>query len=168
MLYQRQFGPGMQLTKVYLIHEGTDKENTAAGSAQQVLLCERIGHLLGNESPALICNGKNQSLAGVLEAHRDLPGRIVFVAVENGVDGRLPNRHGHVKSFVFVQASLSGHLFGSRFNLVDAFHCRAQPETPSSWPGFGHRVCLPPSLDWPGNRPAPFLISLAGSFMAAK
>jgi hypothetical protein len=33
MFDQRQFGSGMQLSKVYLIHERTDQEDAAAGSA---------------------------------------------------------------------------------------------------------------------------------------
>ena len=34
MFDKRQLGSGMQLTKVYLIHERTDKEDAAAGAAQ--------------------------------------------------------------------------------------------------------------------------------------
>src|SRR5438105_15709709 len=34
MLHQRQFGSGMQLSKVYLIHEGADDEDAAARAAQ--------------------------------------------------------------------------------------------------------------------------------------
>ena len=50
MLYKRQFGPGIQLSKVYLIHEGTDKEDAAAGSAEQVFLGQRVGNLLRDEA----------------------------------------------------------------------------------------------------------------------
>src|SRR5260370_27577165 len=59
MLYQRQFGSRMQLPKVYLIHEGADEEDAAAGAAQEVLRCKWIGKGIRIEAFALIGDDKH-------------------------------------------------------------------------------------------------------------
>ena len=43
MFNQRQLGARVQLSKVYLIHEGSDKEDAAASAAQKVLRGQRVG-----------------------------------------------------------------------------------------------------------------------------
>src|ERR1017187_6188080 len=102
MLYKRQLGPGMQLSKVYLIHKRTDKEDAPPCAAQQVFLREGIGHRFRNETVTLVRNGNYQRLASLLKTDCDLPRWVVLVAVQDGVYRSLPHRHGHVKSFVFA------------------------------------------------------------------
>ena len=58
MLDQRQFGSGMQLSKVYLIHEGADKEDAAAGAAQKIFRRQGVGQRLRVEAFALVGDGK--------------------------------------------------------------------------------------------------------------
>jgi hypothetical protein len=43
MFDQRQLCAGMQLAKVYLIHKGSNEEDTTAGAAEDVFWCERVG-----------------------------------------------------------------------------------------------------------------------------
>jgi len=54
MLYKRNFSTGVQLTKVYLIHEGSDKKDAAASAAKQIFRCQRIGNLLRIKALPLI------------------------------------------------------------------------------------------------------------------
>ena len=56
MLDQRQLGSWMQLSKVYLIHEGTDEEDAAAATAQQVFRRQGVRKRLRVEAPALVGN----------------------------------------------------------------------------------------------------------------
>ncbi len=118
----RQLGPGMELTKVYLIHEGTDKEDAAAGAAQTIFRRQRIGNLIRIETRTLVRDGKDQRLPGVFKAHRDLPGGIVLVAVEDCIHRSLAHGHGDVEPLVFVQACFLGQFLRGCFDLADAFH----------------------------------------------
>src|SRR5215472_7800529 len=43
VFYQGQLGARMQLSKVYLIHEGADEEDSAAGAAQKVFGVAGVG-----------------------------------------------------------------------------------------------------------------------------
>ncbi len=54
MLYQRQLGPRMQLSEVYLIHERPDEEDAAAGAAQKIFRRQGIGKGGGIQSLALV------------------------------------------------------------------------------------------------------------------
>src|ERR1035441_3316411 len=89
---QRQLGSGMQLSKVYLIHEGSDEEDAAPRAAQQVFWSQRIGNGIQVKPLALIGDGHHQRRAGVLKAGEDQLGGGVFIAVENGVHGSLARR----------------------------------------------------------------------------
>src|SRR5580693_6229845 len=77
MLHQRQFGSRMQLPKVYLIHEGADEEDAAAGAAQEVLRCKGIGKGIRIEAFALIGNDKDEVGAGVFKGGGDLLAGVV-------------------------------------------------------------------------------------------
>jgi hypothetical protein len=72
MLDQRQLGAGMQLSKVYLIHERTDKEDPATCAAKEILSREGVRQTLGIESVPLVGNGKNEIVASVLEGNFDV------------------------------------------------------------------------------------------------
>ena len=94
MFDQRQLGSRMQLTKVYLIHEGADEEDAPPRAAQEVLRGQGVWKRLQIEALALVGKGKDQLFAGVLETGRDLLGGVVLVAVQDGVvtlEGAVPN-----------------------------------------------------------------------------
>ena len=71
MFDQRQFGSGLELTKVDLIHEGANEEDAAAGAAQEIFRGERIGEVFPVDAFALVGDGKDQGFAVVFEAGRD-------------------------------------------------------------------------------------------------
>ena len=52
--------------------------------------------------------------------------RIVGISVQDGVDGRLPHRHGDVGNRVLVEAGALGILLGRLLNLVDTVQGRVQ------------------------------------------
>ena len=112
MFYQRQLGPGVQLSKVYLIHQRPDEKDAAAGAAEKVFLSQRIGDFLGIEARALVGDGDLQVLAGIFERNLDLPGGVVLVAVQHRVNGGFAHRHGDMKALVLVETCLNGHLVG--------------------------------------------------------
>ena len=60
MLDQSQFGSGVQLTKVDLIHERTDEEDAAAGAAQEILRGQGIGKRRRIDALALVRDGEDQ------------------------------------------------------------------------------------------------------------
>jgi len=72
MLNQRQLGARIQLSKVYLIHEGTNKEDSAAGAAQQIFRSQGVWNCVGIEASALIGDFKDERRAGVFQADGDL------------------------------------------------------------------------------------------------
>src|ERR1019366_6162590 len=84
-LHKRQLGSRMQLTKVYLIHERADEEDSTPCAAQQILWGQRIGQGCGINALAFVGNNEDQSRAGVFKADVDLFGRVVIVAMEYGV-----------------------------------------------------------------------------------
>ncbi len=112
MFDQREFGAGMQLAKVYLIHEGADEEDAAAGAAQDVLGRERVGDGCGVESGALVCDADDEGVGVGLEGGGDVLGGVVGVAVQDGVDGGLADGHGDVGDGVLVEAGACGEVFG--------------------------------------------------------
>jgi hypothetical protein len=122
MLDQRQLSSRVQLSKVYLIHEGADEKDATAGAAEKIFRRERIGQMVGIEAVALVGDGKDKVSSGVFESHVDHPRRIVLVAVQNGVYRSLAHRHHHVEALVFIQAGFGGDPFGSRFHFAYAFH----------------------------------------------
>src|SRR5579859_2923969 len=150
MFYQRQFGSGMQLSKVYLIHERADDEDAAAGAAQQVFRRQRIGKRLRIESFALVGNDKYQVLAVVFERGGDLLARVVFISVEHGVYGSFTHRHSDVEARVFVQAGLLGNFVRDGLNLVDALHGRLESNGLLAFFRFAQLVVNPPL---PARRP---------------
>src|ERR1017187_3973749 len=115
-----QFGAGMQLSKVYLIHEGADKEDAAPSAAQKVFRGQRVGKGVRIEALALVSNGDDECGAGVLKGGGDFFGGVVLVAMEHGIDGGFAGGHGYMEALVLVQTGLTGQLFRGSFNLADA------------------------------------------------
>src|ERR1035437_111273 len=151
MLDQRQLGSGMQLSEVYLIHEGSDQEDAAPRAAKQVLRGQRVGKRLRVQSFALVSDGNHQRRAGVFKAGGDLFGGGGFVAVQNGVYRGLARPHRHMEAFVLVQAGLGCQFLRRRLNLRDAFHRRIQPKIQPSCLRFAHRPRLRPFRNAPGS-----------------
>src|ERR1039458_4123833 len=56
-LDERQLGSGMQLSKVHLIHEGTDKEDATAGAAQEIFRRQRVGKRLRGQDRQRAASG---------------------------------------------------------------------------------------------------------------
>jgi len=146
MLYQRQFRTRMQLSKVYLIQEGSDEEDAASGAAEEIFGGEGVGNLFWIEAFAFVGDGDDEGFAVVLEAGADLLGGIVAVAVEDGVDGCFADGHGYAKAFVLVEAGGLCELLGGGLDLGHAIHCRWQLEAapPFLWSGQEIRLdfCL--------------------------
>ena len=122
MFDQGHLRAGVQFSKVYLIHEGADEEDAAAGAAHEVFGRQRIGQGVGVEAFALIADLDDEGFAVVLKARGDLFGRVVVVAVQDGIHGRLPHRHGQAESLVFVDAGLLGELLGCGLDFAHALH----------------------------------------------
>ncbi len=122
MFDERQLGSGMELTKVYLIHERTDQEDPPPGAAQKIFRCQWIGKRVRVKPLALVGNDKNKRRACVFKARYDLFGGVVIVAVEHGIYSSFAYRHGHTKALVLVQAGLLGQLVRGSFHLANAFH----------------------------------------------
>jgi len=105
---QGELGAGLKLAKVNLIHEGADEKDAAAGTAEQVLRGEGIGEMFPVHAFALVGDGKDEGFAVVFEAGSHLLGRVIVVAVENGVYGCFADGHGDTEAFVLVDAGLRG------------------------------------------------------------
>lgn len=108
MFDEREFGTGLKLTEVNLIHERANEEDAATGAAEEILRCEWIGKVLPVDSFALIGKSKDQRFAIILEAGRYLLRRIVVVAMKNSVYGCLADGHGDAESLVLVDSGLRG------------------------------------------------------------
>jgi len=96
MFDEGEFSPRMQLAKVYLIHEGSDEKDAAAGAAQEVLRGEWVGQRGGVEAGALVADANGERVGAGLEGCGDVLGRAVGVTVEDCVDGGLSRGHDDV------------------------------------------------------------------------
>jgi hypothetical protein len=148
MFDQSQFCTRFQLTEVDLIHERTDEEDAAAGAAQEVFRSKWVGETFPIDSLALIGNSEDERFAVVFEAGCDLFGRVVVVAVKDGIDGGLADGHGDAKAFFLVYAGLFGQLVCGSFNLADALHRRGEREAPLTWFGIDQRLRLRLYREW--------------------
>ena len=167
MLDQCQLGSWMQLSKVYLIHEGTDKEDATASATEQVFRGEGVGQCIGIQTLALVGDGEDEGRAGVFKAYGDQFGGVVVVAVQYGIYGSLADCHGEMEAFVLIQAGFRGHFLCDSFYFADAFHGGTERKTHSSCLRSGHLRLDTPFLAWDGTHsPLPRLRNLAGSFMA--
>ena len=107
----------------------------------------------------------HQRFAGVFKAGGDLLGGVVFVAVEDGVDGGLAHGHGDVEALVLIQAGLGGQFLGGGFHLADALHGGTEREPQRSCSGCVQRVMSPPLPEQEWRRSSAFE-EPCGSFMA--
>ena len=108
VLNQGEFCAGLELTKMDLIHEGSNEKDAATGAAEEILRSQGIGKLLPVHAFALVGDGKNQGFAVVLEAGRNLFGGIVVVAMEDGIYSGFADRHGDAEALILIDAGLRG------------------------------------------------------------
>ena len=108
VLDEREFSAGLELTKVDLIHEGADEEDAAASAAKKIFGCERIGQVFPIDAFTLVGDRKDKGFAVVLKAGCDLLGRVVVVAMKDGIDGCFADGHRNAEALVFVDARLRG------------------------------------------------------------
>ena len=69
-----------------------------------------VGDAAEVESAALVGDRDAQLVGGGLEAGADVLGRVVAVAVHDGVDGGLTRDHGEVAGCVWVEADARGEV----------------------------------------------------------
>src|ERR1035438_4030180 len=119
MLDKSEFGARMQLAKVYLIHEGPDEEDAAAGAAQDVFRGERVGDVAGVEACSLGRDAHHPGVGIGLKRGGDLLGRVVGIAVEDGVDSGLAHGHGDVGDGVFVETGARREALSGVFDSVN-------------------------------------------------
>ena len=164
MFDQGHLSSGMQLTKVYLIHEGTDEKDAASCAAEEILRCERIRDGVWVEPGSLIGDGNDEGFAIVLESSDDFFCGVVVVAVEDGIDCSFANGHGETEAVVLAHAGVSGELVCSCFDLGYAVHGGTERELQFTCSRLIQWRCLLLSLD---RRCTLCLVrNLAGSFMA--
>src|SRR6185437_13574505 len=136
----------MQLSKVYLVHERANEEDSAPGAAEKVFGRQGVGKRVGVEALALVGDSEDKGRAGIFKAEGDLLGGVVLITVEHGVNGRFPHRHGDVEALVIVEAGLFGQFIRSGFHFRHAVHGGAErdaaPDCPGRAQGFMTR------LDW--------------------
>src|ERR1039458_3467940 len=118
MLDKSEFGARMQLAKVYLIHEGPYEEDAPAGAAQDVFRGERVGDVAGVEACSLVRDAHHQGVGIGLKRGGDQLGRVVGVAVQDGVDSGLTHGHGDVGDGVFVETGARREALSGVFDRV--------------------------------------------------
>ncbi len=115
---QREFRTWVGLAKVYLIHEGADEEDPAAGAAQDVFGSQRVGKAVRVEARALVGNLDEQIVHRGFEGDGDVFAGVVGVAVQDGVDDGLADGHGDVAAGVLIEADALGVVLGCLFRLI--------------------------------------------------
>src|SRR6266702_1167157 len=108
-----EFSARMQLAKVYLIHEGSDEEDAPAGAAEDVFRGEWVGETVGIETVALVSNPHDHGIGSGLERDGDLFCGAIGVAMQDGIDGGLADRHGDVGHGVFIESRTRAEVFRS-------------------------------------------------------
>ena len=95
------------------------------------------GMVVGVETRALVGDADNESVGIGLEGCGDVLFRVVGVAVEDGVDGRLADCHGNVGDGIFVESGAGGEVFGGSLYLVHAIERGTQRERDAACGGIG-------------------------------
>ena len=93
--------------QLHVVHEVADEEDAAAARLEQVLRRERVGDRLRIEAFALIADANHQLGLGRrrrFELDEHALGRVVAVAVLDGVDDRLADRDADPVDRVLVEA----------------------------------------------------------------
>src|SRR5271166_2712944 len=119
-LDQSDFSARFDFTEPNLVHECPHQEYSTARLLQKIFRGQRIGHFLGYETAALVADGHDHLAPILLEGQVHALLGSVGVAVQDGIDHRLANRHCYPAARVFIEAGLRGHLVGHLFGLVHA------------------------------------------------
>ncbi len=116
----------MQLSKVYLIEEGSNQEDSATGASQQIFFFSRIRQTLRFEPFALVSDRYNQGPSRIFHRHNDAFSRIVAVAVQHGIYGCFTDAHHHLERFVFVHSQGMDQFFRLFLHFGNALHGRGK------------------------------------------
>ena len=122
MLHKGELGTRMQLSKVYLIQEGTDEKDASAGAAEEIFWSEGVGKRVWVESFALVGDFDDEGFSVVFEGDGDLFVGVVCVSVQDCVDGGFTGCHDDAEAFILIEAGIEGEFFHSLFDLGDAIH----------------------------------------------
>jgi len=95
-LDQGNFGSGIQLAKVYLIHEGAHEKDAAAGGSEEIFWRKRVGNGVKVEAGALVGDRDDEGVGGDFEGCGDAFGGVVGVAVDDSVGGGFAGDHGKI------------------------------------------------------------------------
>ena len=149
MFDQSQFRTWAELPKVYLIHEGSDQKDAAAGSTQDILRQQRVRNRLRIEPRTFIRDPHHQRIRRRLKQHRHALAWIVPIPMQNRVDRRLAHGHPDMRHRVLVKACLRGKLLRRRLHLVHALKRRLERVARTACRGVGQSCLAVPF------RPAP-------------
>src|ERR1044071_6731239 len=124
--------------QLHVVHEVADQENAAAAGFQEVFGSERVGHFFGVEAFALVANADAQFGSGFgcggFELDEHMFGRVVPVAMLDGVDHRLAHRNADPVERVFVEADASSHVIAHNLYEIDHFEdaVEFEPDRPAA------------------------------------
>ena len=148
-----EFGAGLELAEVDLIHEGADEEDAAAGAAEKVLGGKRIGKVFPVNALSLIRNGEDEGFAVVLEACCHLFGGVIVITVKDGINGGFADSHGDAEALIFVNTRFLSQLLCGSFNFAHALHRGGQRKAQFSGLRIGHRLRLRLYREWQSPTP---------------
>src|ERR1700744_1606344 len=120
VLDKGELSTGVELTKLYFIHERTDKKDTAAGAAQQIVRREGIGQGRRIEPRTLVGDADDQRFGCRLKRRGDALVRTVSIAMKYSVDGCFACCHGDAEDLIVIESGLLCHLLGGLFHTVHA------------------------------------------------
>ena len=148
MFDECEFGAGLELTKVDLIHERPNEEDAATGAAEEILRSERVREMFPVDAFSLIGDGEDERFAIVLKTGCDLFSRVVVIAMQDGIDGGLADGHGDAEALFFVDTGLRGEFLRGSFDLTDALHGGGKRKAQFSGFRIGHRRRLRLYREW--------------------
>src|SRR3989442_14507429 len=106
-----------------VVHEVADEKNAAAAGLEEVLRIERVGEGLRIETLSLIAHANQQAgrfgRRRCLELDEDTLGRVVAIAVLDGVDHRLADRDADPMDRVVVQADTPPHVVAHHLHEIE-------------------------------------------------
>src|ERR1700722_11769503 len=120
MLDQCEFGAWVQLSKVYLIHEGSNQKDASTRAPKNVFRRQRVGNRIRVKSRSLIRYSDNKRVGRRFKRRSYMFVLIVRISVQYGIYRSFAHRHGDVRNGVFIKSRSLGTLLGSLLNLVDA------------------------------------------------
>src|ERR1700712_571813 len=106
VLDKGELSTGVEHTKLYLIHEGTDEKDTAAGAAQQVVGSEWVGKGGWVEPGALVGDADDERFGCRFKGCGDALARTVGVAVKYSIACCSGGCHRDAEDLVIIKSGL--------------------------------------------------------------